>query len=361
LAPLIGEVPRGVTVAIALAVATVLQMVLGELVPKSVAITYPNGTARLLSAAIRLYGIVAGPVIWFFENTANAVVRALGIEPRGELDATRSLEELQYLFRSSAEEGTLAPEDVSLLTRSIRFAEKTADDALVPRVEIVAIERDRTVADLVQLAIDTGYSRYPVIGSDLDDVVGVVHVKSIYGLPVEARATTPVESIMSEVLAVPEARVLDDLLADFRSSRSYLAVVVDEHGGTAGIITLEDLLEEIVGEIDDEYDDEPAVLTRVEEAGTYVLAGGLHPDEVFEATQFALPEGEYETLAGFVLDRLGHIPEPGERFEYAGWKFEVVAMQRLRVATVRIVAPRPRPRHAGDGAAEHAADDGATP
>ena len=338
----VGELPRGVTLAISLGLATTAQVVLGELVPKSVAITHADRTTRLLSAAIRVYGVIARPVIGFFERLSNAIVRGLGLEPRGELASTRSLDEIEVLIRSSGEVGALDPEDVSLLTRSIRFGEKTAADVLMPRVEVVAIAASHTVADLVELAIKTGYSRFPVTGDDLDDVVGVVHVKSIYGLPVDERSTTPVSTIMTEVLAVPEARDLDELFADFRASRSYLAVVVDEHGGTAGIVTLEDLLEELVGEIDDEYDEPPSMLTKVDEPGTYTVAGGLHRDELRELAGFELPDGDYETLAGFVLDRLDHIPEPGERFEYAGWIIEVVAMERLRIARLRLVAPAAR-------------------
>jgi CBS domain containing-hemolysin-like protein len=335
-----GEIPRGVSAAIAIAIAAAVQMVMGELVPKSVAISYPERSVRLLALPIWLYGVIAGPLIGLFEQTSNRIVRAIGVEPRDELESTRSREELQYLIRSSGEVGTLAPEDVTLLERSIRFGEKVAADVLVPRVEIVAIGRDQSVAELTALAVESGYSRFPVIGEDLDDVLGVVHVKSIYGLPPDQRASTEVESIMSEVLAVPEARDLDELFDDLHSSRSYMAVVVDEHGGTAGIVTLEDLLEELVGEIDDEYDDAPTTLTKIDQGGSFVLPGGLHHDEILEASGFDMPEGDYETLAGFVLDRLDHIPQPGERFEYDGWRVEVVAMERLRVATVRLVAPR---------------------
>jgi CBS domain containing-hemolysin-like protein len=257
----------------------------------------------------------------------------------GAPSGTRSREELQYLIRSSGEVGALAPQEVDLLERSIRFREKIAADVLVPRVEVVAIERHRTVDDLAALSIESGYSRFPVIDENLDDVLGVVHVKAIYGLPVEERGTTEVGAIMSQVLAVPEARDLDELFDDFRSARSYLAVVVDEHGGTAGIITLEDLLEELVGEIDDEYDEKPSTLTKIDQGGSFVLPGRLHHDEVLEACGFDMPDGDYETLAGFVLERLDHIPVPGERFEHAGWRIEVVAVERLRVATVRLAAP----------------------
>jgi CBS domain containing-hemolysin-like protein len=348
LVPVVGGLPRWGSAVVALAVAASAQMVLGELVPKSVAISRADRTARVLAGPVTVYGIVAGPVIGAFERASNRVVRALGVEPRGELAATRSREELEVLIRSSGEVGALRPEDVRLLTRSMRFGEKAVDEVLVPRVEVVPIGRDATVAELVALAIDTGYSRFPVIGDDLDDVVGVVHVKSIYGLPFDERDATLVTAIMSEVLAVPEARDLAGLFADFRATRSYLAVVVDEHGGTAGIVTLEDVLEELVGEIADEYDEleeAPSTLTKVDQPGTCTVSGALHRDELREACGFALPEGDYETLAGFVLDRLDRIPEPGARFDHDGWTIEVVAMDRLRVARLRLVAPQ----DAGDG------------
>jgi CBS domain containing-hemolysin-like protein len=334
------ELPRALSAAVAIAIAAVVQMVLGELVPKSVAISYPERSIRLLAAPIRLYGIVAGPLINAFDATSNRLIRRLGVEPRGELESTRSREELQYLIRSSGELGALDPADVTLLERSIRFGEKVAADVLVPRVEVVAIAQEQSVTELTALAVESGYSRFPVVGEDLDDVLGVVHIKSIFGLPPEDRATTKVGTIMSEVLAVPEARDLDELFDDFRTTRSYLAVVVDEHGGTAGIITLEDLIEELVGEIDDEYDEEPSTLTKIDQGGSFILPARLHHDEVLDACGFDMPEGDYETLAGFVLDRLDHIPLPGEWFVHDGWYIEVVAMERLRVATVRLVAPR---------------------
>lgn len=339
LGSVVDQPPRAVSVAFALTVATVLQMVLGELVPKQVAIAYANRTAQVLAPGVRAYGALARPLIAFFERLANRIVRLFGIEPRAEIGGTRSREELALLVRSSGEEGVLAPEDVTLLTRSIRFGEKAAADALTPRTQLVAIADDATVADLVALAVESGYSRLPVYHDDLDDIVGVVHAKSIFGLAPEQRASTPVRSIMTAVLAVPEARDLDELFADFRSSRAYLAVVVDEHGGTAGIITLEDLLEELVGEIDDEYDDALPLTPPAPAHGPWTLSGGLHRDEVIDACGFVLPDGEYETLAGFVLDRLGRIPTAGTSLEHEGWRIEVVEMERLRVATLRLHEP----------------------
>jgi CBS domain containing-hemolysin-like protein len=263
-------------------------------------------------------------------------VRRLGIEPQEELTSVRSLQELELLIRSSGEEGTLEPEALTLLTRSIRFGEKDAADALVPRRSVSSVPIDETVRDLAAKAVATGHSRFPVIGVDLDDVRGVVHVKDVYGVPFAARATTPVEAIMVPAFVVPETRDLAGLLVDLRRRGSHLAVVVDEHGGTAGIITLEDILEEIVGEIDDEHDRPAHRLTVVVRGGEWVLDGSLHSDEVFDACGFRMPEGEYETLAGFVLDRLGRIPEVGEELEHDGWHLRVAERDHLRVASVRL-------------------------
>ena len=336
-----GEVPSGVSVAVALVVATVVQMVFGELVPKAIATTRPLETSLAMARPTQVYGVLARPLVAFLDGLAGRLTRRVGVEPAEELETIPDRGELEHLIRSSGEEGTLDEGEVELLTRSIRLADKSADDAMVPRVRVEAVASTDTVEALVGLASRTGHSRFPVEGNDLDDIVGVVHVKSVHGVAVDERATTAVTDLMTPVLAVPESRELDELLVDLRKGGNQLAVVIDEHGGTAGIITLEDVLEEIVGEIDDEYDAAPTLLTRVEAQGSTVVPGSLHHDEVEDATGFEIPDGEYETLAGLVLDRLGHIPEPGEMVEVDGWRLEVVAMDRLRIATVRVVAPPP--------------------
>jgi CBS domain containing-hemolysin-like protein len=333
---------RAVSIALALVLATVLQMVVGELTPKTVAIAKPEGTALWLAPFLQVYGIVFGPVIRLLNGAANWSVRRLGIEPREELESVRSLPELARLLSASAEEGTIGDNASTLFARSVRFAEKTAADALVPRVRVSALAVDDHVADLVTLAAATGFSRFPVYRVDLDDIVGVVLVKTVHGLAPDARATTTIGEIMTDVVAVPETRSLSGLLADMRDARNHLVVVVDEYGGTAGIITLEDVVEEIVGEIDDEYDRPEPRLTDVARAvGPWVLSGSLHPDEVAEVTGFEPPEGEYETLAGFVLDRLGRIPEVGDGFAFGDWRLEVTAMDGLRVATVAVERVEP--------------------
>jgi CBS domain containing-hemolysin-like protein len=339
LEPVVGDVlgerrAGTISIAIALTLATLVSMIVGELVPKSIAIARPRPTAYALSGPMVLISRLLGPLISFLNGAANWTVRRVGIEPQEELTSVRSLQELEFLIRSSGEEGTLEPEALTLLTRSIRFGEKDAAAALVPRRSVTSIPIEETVAALAAKAVATGHSRFPVIGVDLDDVRGVVHVKDVYRIPYTARATTPIEEVMLPAFVVPETRDLADLLVDLRRVGTHLAVVVDEHGGTAGIITLEDVLEEIVGEIDDEHDRPAPRLTAVERPGEWLLDGSLHPDEVFDASGFSVPDGDYETLAGFVLDRLGRIPDVGDHFDHDGWRVEVNALDRLRVATV---------------------------
>jgi CBS domain containing-hemolysin-like protein len=333
---------RGASIVVALAIATVLQMIFGELVPKTIAISRSMSTASRLARPMAVWGVAAGPVVSALNSLANWLARLLGAEPTEELMSVRSLQELEYAFRSSGEEGTLDPHDVRLLTRSVRFGEKTAADALVPRTSMVAIEGQQSTADLVDLAAETGFSRFPVVGEDVDDVLGVVHVKAVHAVPAAERATTEVAELTADLVAVPEHRGLVDILVDMRQARSQLAVVVDEHGGTAGILTLEDIIEEIVGEIDDEHD--PASLQMEIAAGSFVLSGTLHPDEVNEASGFEIPEGDYETLGGFTLDQLQRIPVVGELFLWNGWTIEVVEMDELRVATLRLTPPESEQR-----------------
>jgi len=346
LRPLVGDRRAGgIAIAVALVLVTVVSMIVSELIPKNLSVARPERMAYLLGRPAAIYGTIFGPIIRFLNGAANWTVRRLGIEPKEELTAVRSLEELELLIRSSGEEGSLDPEAFRLLNQTLRFREKTAADALVPRTAVTAVAPDDRIAELVRVAVDTGFSRFPVCRHrDLDDLVGVVHVKDVYRLPPDDRPDVLVSSIMTEPFVVPETKDLALLLVELRQSGSHLAVVVDEYGGTAGIITLEDVVEEIVGEIADEYDRSGAPLTTIRPTGEYLLTGTLHPDEVFDATGFAIPEGDYETLAGFVLDRLGHIPAPGETFELDGWRVEVVEMDRLRVALVRLVAPQPAER-----------------
>lgn len=333
-----------VALVVALVMVTIVQMVLGELVPKAVAVGRPVLTARSLAPVIRGYGILMTPLVVVFNGAASWLLGLVGIEVQEELSAVRSRRELEWLVETSGAEGSLHPEEVRLLTRTFRFQEKTAGEILTPRTDLVALASDSTAAELVERSTATGYSRFVIYGTGLDDIVGICHVRSVLDVEPGDRDTVTVERLASPPVVVPESKPLPQLMAEMRSTGAYLVVVADEYGGTAGIVTLEDVLEEIVGQIEDEYDLSPTSTPRVRNWGvTWLLDGGLHLDEVEDACGLELPDGDYETLAGFVLDRLGRIPAPGDRLDVDGWHLVVVDMERHRIASVRLTAPTIRP------------------
>jgi CBS domain containing-hemolysin-like protein len=330
----------GVSITVALILATTFEMVLAELFPKNLAIARPLGMALSTAPALRFVNRLFRPVIVFLNESANWTVRLLGIEPQEELMPVRSLQELDLLIHSSRAAGSLMEEEFNLLSRSITFGSKTASDALVPRTSIVAVQAQETVAELSRKALEHGHSRFPVYGENLDDIIGVAHVKDVYQLEDDARESTPVATIARVALVVPETRDLESLLIDMRRERKQLVVVVDEFGGTAGIVTIEDLMEEIVGEIEDEYDliESPQLTSGVPE-GVHVLSALLHPDEVKEACGFNIPEGPYDTLAGFLFFLFGRIPERGAHVSYQQWEFKVIEMDGKRIDKVLVVMP----------------------
>lgn len=341
LAPL-GGVGRGISVVIALLVVTASQMVLGELVPKAVAIARARETTLRLTPFIAAYGFVLGPLIRLLNASADAAVRRLGIEPKGELSTSRTLDEFRVIIETAADEGELDEEARGLLERSLRFGDKTAATVLVPRNRVTALPVTASLVDLANASLRTGFSRFPVYASGLDDIVGVVHIKQTFGHPFTTRATKLLSEVMDEPLVIPESRDLGSLLAEMGVTGQHLAVVVDEYGGTAGILTAEDVLEEIVGTIDDEHD--PRTPRLVERDGDdFLLPGLLHADEVADACGFDLPEGDYETLAGFLLERFDRIPAVGDSCTARSWRFTIEEMEGLRIGTVRVTRPEPTP------------------
>ena len=322
---------------IAIAIAAVLQMIFGELVPKNLAISRPLGTGLWLGSILRIYGLLAAPITTAFNGLANRLVRLLGIEPVEELRSLRSLEDLEYLVRASSAR-TIKEDEATLITRTLRLSRKDAADALTPRTSMVALRHSGTISDLVQSAKESGYSRFPVIGADLDDIVGMVEVKDVFSLTTDDRESGPLEDIVRPAVVVPEHRELDGVLVDLELAASRLAVVVDEHGGTAGLITREDILEELVGDIADEYD-EPVAITASQKDGRVIVEGLKSRDEIEEIVGLRLPDGPFETLAGFILQQAGSIPEIGQVVEWRGWKFEVLRKENLRIADVAIEAP----------------------
>ncbi|MEZ5323105.1 MAG: hemolysin family protein [Microthrixaceae bacterium] len=320
----------------ALVVATVVQMVVGELIPKAVALSRPLATAKSLAPAQRVYSWLSAPVVVLFGGVANGVVRLLGVEPTEELNQVRSRRELAILVEASGREGDLAQAEFDLLRRTFAFRDKTVAEALTPRTAVVALPRSATGHELRLLSARTGHSRVVIHDGDLDGVVGVVHVKRLSGLPVSERDTVSLADLVEEVPMVPESRSLSAMLEEMRSTRTHMAVVLDEYGGTAGIVTMEDLVEQIVGDIDDEHDRD--LDSGITVWGDAVLVGGdAHADELYETLGFEMPSGEYETVAGWLLAVLGRIPVEGDAVEFDGWRFDVVEMDRRRILTIRAV------------------------
>jgi CBS domain containing-hemolysin-like protein len=326
----------GVSIVLALILANVISMLFGELVPKNLAIAKPMATARAVAGTQVRF---SNALRWFINALnawANWLVRRLGIEPADELASARSPQELGSLVRTSAARGTIDPGTATLLDRSLRFGDRSADELMTPRVQVESLPTDATVLDLIDLARRTGYSRFPVHEGDLDDVRGVVHVKQAFSVPVDKRGGTPVSALMLQVQTVPESLDGDTLLDRLRESGLQLAVVVDEYGGTAGLVTLEDLVEEIVGDVRDEHDRGEVNPVRPLGRDSWMVSGLLRDDELADATGFRMPAGDYETLAGLVLARLGRIPEVNDEVRIDGWRITVMAMDRHRVAELRV-------------------------
>ncbi|MFI9640293.1 hemolysin family protein [Micromonospora sp. NPDC051925] len=344
LAPL-GGVEDRLGPLLALALATLLSMLFGELVPKNLALARPMPTALATAGPMRAFSRAFGWLIRGLNNSANRLVRQLGVEPQEELASARSPEELGLLAAISARAGALPPDTAMLLRRTIRFGDKRAAEAMTPRVDVIALRATATVAELLDLSRRTGRTRFPVYEETLDLVTGVAAVPDALGVPLAARAGTTVASVAREPVYVPESLDLDGVLAALKAEGADLAIVVDEYGGTDGVVTVEDLVEELVGEIADEFD--PATVDDAHATGltvpggerTILVDGVLREDELFEQTGFRLPEGPYETLAGYLMARLGHIPLPGETTRADGYEFTVVEVERHRIEQVRVVRP----------------------
>jgi CBS domain containing-hemolysin-like protein len=324
-----------VAATLAIVLATILSMIVGELIPKNFALAIPARTAKVVMPFQVLFTTVFRPAIVLLNRAANAVLRASGIEPKEELSGARSPEELASLVRRSALAGLLEKDTATLLSRTLAFSERTASDVMTPRLRLATLEPGDSARAVLDLARTTGYSRFPVVGEDgLDDVRGIVHVKSAMAVPRERRAEVPVSALMGEPLRVPETMPLDALLTELRGRGFQLAIVVDEYGGTAGIATLEDLVEELIGEISDEHDRTRAGVVASRDFLTF--PGSLRPDELFERAHIQVPEdGPYETVAGFVMSVLGRLPVVDDEIVVEGGVLKVVRMDGRRIDRIR--------------------------
>lgn len=356
-------VSLSVSIVLALLFATVVQMVLGELAPKNLAIARPEGVARALSRSTLLYLAVAGPIIRVFDATANRLLRRVGIEPVEELPQGATAEDLDQIISAAHASGMLDADSARLLDRGLDFRTRTAGEVMAARVNVTTLAATDPAVRVVEL-LDTGHSRFPVRGQGVDDVIGVVSISDVVSLEPAARRTTTVGEVAATPVVVPESLPIPDVLDQLKAAHRQLAVVVDEYGGFAGIITLEDVAEELVGDIRDEDDlPEPAVETRPD---GWLLPGGARIDEIGHATGVSLPtNGAYDTVSGLVLARTGQVPNGGEEIVVelpstvdADGEPRPAATVRLRVGSVRRHVPhtvhmsRPEPHDAGSHPAE---------
>jgi len=303
---------RTAAYAVALVLSTIVTMLVGELIPKNIAVAVPLPTAIATQWPQRAFTFLMAWPIRLLNGTANAIVRMLGVEPKEELRSARQPTELRSLVLRSAAQGAIDDETADLVARSIAFGDRTAADVRTPRVHVTFLDAKDTAEDVIEAARSTGHSRFPVVGRGPDDIVGIVHIKQAVSVAPERRRNVRLGEIADPATTVPDSIELDPLLTLLRDQGMQMAVVLDEYGGTDGVVTLEDLVEEIVGDIADEHD-RLSARSRERSDGTWSLSGMLRPDEVAEQTGLLLPESDdYETIGGLVHARLGRIADRGD-------------------------------------------------
>jgi CBS domain containing-hemolysin-like protein len=323
---------------IAFAVITYLHIVIGELAPKYLAIQRALRIALLCAYPLDVFHRIVRPFNWLVSQSANAIVRWLGIRPHEALDA-HSDEELKMLVAASARQGVLQESERVIVGNALDFADTVVRQVMVPRTEIVAVPEDLDLAGLIAMARQTHYSRFPVYRDDLDHIVGVVHVKDLVG--VDRTSHAKARDLMRRVPAIPETLRLDQALAEFRRQRAGLAIVIDEFGGTAGLVTLEDVLEQLVGEVHDEFDQSEPQRIREESPGTFVIDGLVALDDVRDRLGIPLADEPYDTVGGMVFGRLGRVAKVGDVVDVEGYRFTVTAVDGRRVAQVRVQRVKP--------------------
>jgi len=333
----------GVASVVAVGMISFLHVVFGELVPKTWAITYPEATSRWVATPLILFSWITRPFNFLLNASARLVLGAIGIRSSNpELDRVHSPEELRMLVEQSRKTGGLGAGDARLLEGVFEFSEKNAREVMTPRTAIVALPAEASLAEAADRVAAAGRSRYPVTGESLDDVVGIVHAKDILrGLLSGSEA--PVQGIARPAFFVPGTREVEDVLADMKRQKVHLAIVLDEFGGTAGLVTMEDLLEEIVGPIYDEYDQAPPTATAgvaggvgSGEGGVPIVAGSTEIAEVNRLLRLQLDDADYTTIGGLIFGRLGRLPKVGDRVNLQGATFEILEMDGRRVGRVRV-------------------------
>lgn len=341
-AGLLGEWFRGptlhaISLTVSLVIATLFSTLIGELVPKKLALTLPLQVNKAVVRFQILFTWTFGWLIWLLNSTGNAIVRSFGIEPKEELSSSRTAEELSALVKRSASLGALEQRTADLITKTLALSQLVASDVMTPRTKLSSLDASSTVQDVIALSHSTGFSRFPVFTGSNDDVVGIVHVKAAASVPREKRDSVPVTALMVEPFRVPETMSLEKLMGVLRSHGLQLAIVVDEYGGTAGIVTLEDLVEELVGELGDEHDRAKLDITGGKDK-SFSFPGMFRPDELLEKLAIEVPEdGSYETIAGFLMAQLGRVAQVGDEVRVESGVLRVERMDGRRVDRIRFI------------------------
>jgi len=339
----------GVAFALAFGIVTYLHVTLGELVPKAIALTKNEQTALWVALPIEVAYLATYPVVWFLQASSNAMTRPFGIDPAPAGVVVHNEDEIRMIVAAAEDTGLIEEAEEEMLYNVFDFADKEVHDVMVPRPEVVAISVDLPAEECLAAVIDSPYTRYPAYRGSLDRIVGILHVRDLFSaLNDRGIGNVRVEELLRPAQIVPQTKVLGALLAEFRREKQHMAVVVDEYGATQGIVTLEDVIEEIVGEIEDEYDLPDESVERIDE--TTIRVGGTFPiDDFNEQFGTELPVDDYHTLAGFVFGRLGRAPQETDEVVHNGLRFEVIEIEGSRIERLQVEF---RPGENGQGSAE---------
>lgn len=341
-APLSDAVRSAVAFAVGLGVVVFLHMVVGEMVPKNLALARAETTTRLLIGPFTASMALLRPLIRALNATANAILRAVGVEPRDEFGLVRPPQELVLLVREASAQGALSELDAQVLDAVLRLSETPASAVMTPRPDLCALPADAPATAVLDTSARTGYTRFPVYRTELDDVIGLVHVKDVLVREPEEVSTLHVADLLRPLPVVSERRPLEELLRDMRRDRTHAVLVVDEYGSVAGLVTLEDVIEELVGEIVDEFDRAAPDVRRVG-PGRWLVPGSVHREALARQLGLEIPSEHAETISGVITELLGRFPRVGDRVEVDGWQLVVRASDGRRALQVEVTAPSPDP------------------
>lgn len=342
------EIAQTVGFIIAILLITYFTIILGELVPKGLSLQRTEQVASFIIVPLNVFRRVTSPFVWLLKTSGNTVLRLLGLRTTTSDSMVGSAEELKLIVEASSKEGVLDASEGEIISQIIDLEETQVRSIMVPRVDMVAVSFDATLRDFLTLVREHRYSRVPVYKETVDNVIGIAYARDLLEYSGPVLETAKVSSITHPAYFVPETMGARELLRELRRRKTHIAIVVDEFKGTAGLITLEDIIEEIIGEIYDESDEEEEKQVREVGSGVYMLDAATPLEEVSEELETELPEGEYDTLSGFLMDQFGHIPEVGETLDYEGWRFTIEAADPRGIERVRAERRDPTPRASDD-------------